>query len=444
MRFNSRILIVLVMALLPLSAHAGSLEQRLLFEIVYKQIGAKPGLLAIHTEALRNYPLFPYLQAAVYEKRLAEATSQTSAFIEQYKGAPFAEKLRQEWLNRLAKNDQGTTFLKVYIDNGNQTLRCHWMRFSLAVPAERRKVLEQFHAWWLSGKPIPKECGTVEVAWRTGYWPAHGAGMDDYWTRLDNAYRLKDKTMIAATRKLMPAGDKALLDLWQQLDKDPEKAANLSHFKGDSRKEWVVRAYGIDRLAWRDPEYAAEVFRDLERDARYPDDLHHRNYQTIALSLASSGSPKAADYLDSVPAGWVDERVATWRVMDAMRRQDYVAADRWMLQLSIDEAQAPRWRYLIGRSADLQGNRDMADILWRSLRKDYNYYGFLARARTGELAAMPSPVLEWSAATLLAVRQLPGMLRAAEWRALDDDQRARKEWYATARQLDEDGIKQRW
>lgn len=132
MRFNSRILIVLVMALLPLSAHAGSLEQRLLFEIVYKQIGAKPGLLAIHTEALRNYPLFPYLQAAVYEKRLAEATSQTSAFIEQYKGAPFAEKLRQEWLNRLAKNDQGTTFLKVYIDNGNQTLRCHWMRFSLA------------------------------------------------------------------------------------------------------------------------------------------------------------------------------------------------------------------------------------------------------------------------------------------------------------------------
>jgi len=112
-----------------------------------------------------------------------------------------------------------------------------------------------------------------------------------------------------------------------------------------------------------------------------------------------------------------------------------------MLLLPVEEAQTSRWRYLMGRSAHLQGNRDQADALWRPLRSEYNYYSFLARLHAGQLESMPTPTLEFSSADTGTVRMLPGVRRAAEWRALRDDQRARREWYATMRKLDEDSVK---
>ncbi|MBK8969936.1 MAG: lytic transglycosylase domain-containing protein [Hahellaceae bacterium] len=433
---------VLLSVHLNVAARTLTLEQqRNLFQSVFKQIEKKPQLLDSYEEELQSYPLFPYLQASVYASNPARHEARIPEFIRQHAGAPFAERVRQVWLERMAKNNRAQAFMESYVDRDNDVMKCHWMRFALRDAAQQQAVLEQFQDWWTSGKTIPDECLVVELAWKNDYWPQKGHGVDDHWSRLDGAWRAKNAAVKTVTRRLIPASDKALLAAWELYDKDPEAVTNSQRWQGEAYKDWVVRSYGLDRLAWRDPERAADTFDRLQHYPGYPDRLRHRSYQTLALALATSGSARAARYLDDMPAEWVDERVTSWRVMDALRRRDYEGADRWMSLLTVEQAQEPRWRYLMGRSAELQGNVAGATTFWRPLQANYNYYGFLARAQNGALETLQPPRMVWSESTLASVREKPGMVRAAEWRRLKDDNRARREWYAVTRTLDQDGVK---
>ena len=435
-------LLVLLSVHLNVAARTLTLDQqRNLFQSVFKQIEKKPQLLDTYQDELHSYPLFPYLQASVYAGNPGRYEARIPEFIREFSGAPFAERVRQVWLERMTKNNRAKEFMDSYVDRDNDVMTCHWMRFALREASKQDAVLERFQGWWTSGKAIPDECLVVELAWKNDYWPKKGHGVNDHWTRLDGAWRAKNAAVKTLTRRLLPANDKGLLTLWELYEKDPEAVTNSSRWQGEAYKDWVVRAYGLDRLAWRDPELAADTFERMERYPGFPETLHHRSYQTVALALATSGSARAAKYLDDMPAEWVDERVTSWRVMDAMRRRDYDGADRWMGLLSVEQAQEPRWRYLMGRSAELKGDSTGAMTFWRPLQTNYNYYGFLARAQNGGLETLQPPRMQWSASTLASVREKPGMVRAAEWRKLKDDGRARREWYAVTRALDEEGIK---
>src|SRR5262245_6481307 len=93
------------------------------FREAYEQVddpGAKPHA---DSEALRDYPLYPYLQAARIRRALADAGEELGSvdqraltFITYHDSEPVGRSLRRVWLASLAERGQWQQFLDQYRD----------------------------------------------------------------------------------------------------------------------------------------------------------------------------------------------------------------------------------------------------------------------------------------------------------------------------------------
>jgi hypothetical protein len=78
-------------------------------------------------KALRDYPLYPYLQAARLRQAIIAAPTvdtnddPTEAFLTQHGTAPVTRELRHAWLDSLAQREQWNRFLGHYIDTSADT-----------------------------------------------------------------------------------------------------------------------------------------------------------------------------------------------------------------------------------------------------------------------------------------------------------------------------------
>ena len=77
------------------------------FQAAYAAAGAGTAGAAVapDSDALRAYPLYPYLQAARLRQRIADpaAAGEIEAFLKQHGDAPYARSLRRSWLMSLAE-----------------------------------------------------------------------------------------------------------------------------------------------------------------------------------------------------------------------------------------------------------------------------------------------------------------------------------------------------
>ena len=83
------------------------------------------------SEALKLYPLYPYLQAARLRRALAGAGSldsideRAATFVTYYDREPVGRNLRRDWLSSLAAREQWQRFLEFYsAEIKDDTLRC--------------------------------------------------------------------------------------------------------------------------------------------------------------------------------------------------------------------------------------------------------------------------------------------------------------------------------
>ena len=97
-------------------------------------------------EELRDYPLYPYLQAARIKRALAESASSTPSlgtvdqraqtFATYYEREPVGRDLRRAWLTSLAERQQWPTFLEQYRDDvADDALQC--LSFTARIELDR-------------------------------------------------------------------------------------------------------------------------------------------------------------------------------------------------------------------------------------------------------------------------------------------------------------------
>ena len=404
---------------------------RTLFRQLERRVAEQPQLLREHRAALADYPLLPYLEAAVLEAsfpRLPER--ELGDFLLRHEGAPFAEKLRDNWLRRLAGKNDGTGFLLYYRPSKDVELRCHYLRFALA-HGSNPTILPGFTEIWLSAKPLPAACQSVEQLWVK----AGERTPERVWQRLELAIKAGESSTVQALKALLPSSERNLVELWQRLHKKPEDVSKTSLFGQNSPQVWRLKAYALERLAWRDRDEALALWDQVATDPTFDPYWREQAGKAYALALYGAGHQAASRFLAAVPARLTDERVAAARVVDAMRQLDWSATDYWINQLPASDYQSNRWRYFSGRSLAAQQRVDSATQIWRGLASNLDYYGFLARSQLGQRDRLSPPPLTVAPALIERIRQLPAMQRAYEWLALDRQVDARREWFVLSQTL---------
>jgi soluble lytic murein transglycosylase len=109
-------------------------------------------------DALRAYPLYPYLQAARLEYNLG-ADAAIVEFLEEHGAAPYIRSLRGAWLADLGRRKQWETYLEHYQDtvDTNVTLRCYALTARAALGRDDG-LEEAIAAQWLTARSLPDVC----------------------------------------------------------------------------------------------------------------------------------------------------------------------------------------------------------------------------------------------------------------------------------------------
>ena len=199
---------------------------------------------------LRDYPLYPYLQAAALEHDIRQTDRATvEAYLKQYPDWIPAADLRRDFLLELARRQDWNGFLALYQPGLGDALSCDALQAQLANGGVLDFDKDLATLWT---KPnLPAACDPVLNA-------AHDQGLltnARLWTRIDRAVDAGQPGTIASLANWLPADDSAAAQRLALALRDPASAtaaaANWPARLCSSKFTGVkTRLGGMARLAW--------------------------------------------------------------------------------------------------------------------------------------------------------------------------------------------------
>lgn len=393
-------------------------------------------------QPLRDYLLYPYLQAERLQWQLSQATEATAegtdaaigAFLAQYGDAPWTRALRVAWLKDLAERQQWPQFAAYYLEARADTLlRCHELNALIATGASAALV-EPALAIWRSGAELPPAC----------------TGVFD-WLKAENA--LSVEAVAARTRLALEAGKPALArplirelpetqregyQRWADMLEEPARHLERGIATGAEPRA-IIDSFA--KLARADADKAAEALArigaacstvpapagDSPCALQSPATVGEMRRE-IALNLAWSRRPETVDMFRLVPEAALDERAHEWRVRAALWSGQWAQAASWIAQMPAALQEQPRWRYWRGRTAEKLDRRERATAEYQKLAQENGYYAVLASERLGRAYAPRTLTRPGDVAARGLISSMPGVVRAREAWLVDQQAWARSEW----------------
>jgi soluble lytic murein transglycosylase len=414
--------------------------QRQLFVIAWAAVEAGAPLPAItDPPALRDYPLYPYLERARLLRalsRVAGGWSRTDedigAFLRDHAGEPVATELRRAWVEQLAAREQWQAVSEWFDPTiSDASLGCQHTRALAALnlqDAERSAV-----ALWLSPQRLPPECEPV-FDWLRG----RNALTDALVEQRARALLANGQAPFARTiARQLPADRAAPLLRWADLLERPEQSldqllADPTELRGT---EAATLLAGWNRLARNDPEAARERF-DRLAPLVEPESV---GAYALALALGLAWDRRAADALDAfraVPTAQLDDYALAWQARAALWKRDWHQVQRSIAAMSTEQREQTRWRYWAARAADEHNETAMAKRLYAAVLPTDNFYAANAAARLGRRAEPHPARLAEDEAAIAALAAQPGFVRARELVLCGLKAPAVMEWSRASESLD--------
>ncbi len=414
------------------SALASDSRQRSLF--LRTETALKEGnfsALADAESSLADYPLLPYLQYLYLSQHVGRSNEkELQRYLDRYDSTAFGADLRADWLRYLAHRDDAAGFLLFYRPQKDRDLQCHYL--NVVRPGELDSAQKaEFLALWLTGDDLPASCSALEKR-----WVAVGERNEErVWQRLELAIEANNTGLINQLKKELPKPARAVADQWLRVHQHPDDLLKpLPATLADRHTAWLL-ADGLERLVWRDRDQGLQAWQVQNAEQALTAELRGRVIYTYALALATSGHANARDWLARIPAEKTDERIAGWRVVDAMRRWQWTEADFWLNQVPEKHRLDSRYRYFRARSQQVQTDPASAAPLFNELATQTDYYGFLARAQLGSMAKPQTKALAIDAELDKRMRQRDDIQRIQEWLLLGRQMMARREWFWATRSM---------
>lgn len=397
---------------------------------------------AASIEALRDYPLYPYLRGArlTTEKGTASLVA-LRAFLGDHADTPVAHRLRRQWLDHLARAGRWEDFLTLYRPGGPTALRCHYLQGLLAT-GSHLDALDLVEPLWLVGHSQPPACDPVFAAWRA----AGALTTELVWRRIELAMAAGNRRLARYLGRFLPAAEttrqamaeRGWLDLWLAVDQDPGLIEETNRFNTAHPRRPRVIAHGILKLADQAPRRAVSAWGLWRERIGFTAGDQARIHSTLGLALARIADERAINSLDQVPAGRDNLAFQEQRLRIALAREDWTKVANWIDQMPDGAVKRERWLYWRARAAEKLGGLDVTER-YRRAAEVRGLWGFLAAERVG----VPLNLTHRPVAPTEALVQLvgsPALRRIEELATLGRSGDLRREWDQFIANLDPDGL----
>ncbi len=436
------------MAIIP--GHVFAMSDQALFKHAREAYAAKnEAALTQDVNQLKaqQYVLAPYADYWLMLLKMDQARDEEiQNFLVQYEDMPFAERVRGEWLKKLAKDENWAPFFDEYAKfrRDDTAVYCYAMQGHLQLADS--DVSTKIKTLWLTTSDLPSSCNPLFDAMQaSGVLTA-----EDIWLRIRMAL-FEGKLGLAKSivTRLPDASDvnlKLLDNAYQSpqslLENKPiivktggkKNTVNLSaSFK--TRYGIEVNLYAIDRLARTNVDTAVAVFERLAD--KLSDDNQAVAWGRIAYHAARAHHPKALEYYALAKGVVLDKEQLAWKVRAGLRVADWKAVQDATSAMRTPQAEEGAWRYWKARALKELNQQVEANAIFGPLSKERHYYGWLAAE---ELESVMGNVIEQytvSDIEVTAIASHPAIKRALELQDMDMRWEAKAEWVWATRGFDD-------
>lgn len=389
---------------------------------------------------LEGYPVRAYLSFDAFKARLARVSvEEMTRFFDLYQDYSFIYRLRASWLTEMARRQDWKNYLHFFDKRENAKFQClaFWARLQLGQVENINNEIEKI---WLSGYSQPQVCDRIFEY----FLETHNDAREVIWLRIEKAFNARRPNLAAYLKKNLDIADQAIVDIWYQAHRRPEKfLISLSDF-GDSTRNIKIILHAIDRLARKDSLKARNLW--LEIEPGYSFSLYQKNAVTrrIALSAGHQKLPEARALLSDLPTEIKDDQIYLMLARIILRGQDWQGLMEIIKQMPAHLQQENEWQYWLARAFESLGYQVISKEKFDFLSTKSSYYGFLAADRLQKSYRIEQENVattnETDEAALLASNA--NMLRARELFFLNRPVDAKREWFQGLRSLDTEQIKQ--
>jgi len=421
------------------TAQAANLAQQRLYYDEAKRALAKGDSAPYkrYANALRDYPLEPYLAYEELTARLKWASNEEiEKFLTEHGDLPQANWMKLRWLRWLAERGEWKTFTNYYDPAMNFTeLDCLYGQYQLAhgLQAEGFKTAEKL---WLVGKSQPEACDRL-----FDRWAAEGQLTEEKrWKRAKLAAEARNHGLASYLVKGLPtlgSHGKLLVEVAQK----PQILSQTSRFSPADDAMADVVSLGLRRLARQDPERALALLDGYTQRMKFSSEEKVAIAREIGLTLAKRFDARALDVMARYDPELRDNTVSEWRARLLLRLGRWDDAYQLTRNMPADLGQTNRWRYWQARSLQLaRPNSAEPQALYQSLAKERDFYGFMAADQVKAPYQLNNQPLALDPKVMQKVRNTAGVRRAMEFHERGQIVDGRREWYHVSRLFSRDEL----
>lgn len=389
--------------------------------------------LAVSTE---GHVLNPYVRYWLLFNKLARPepppAAELSDFLLREAGSMLAERLRGDWLRRMAKDGDWAGYAQLYPDlqAPDQELRCH--DWTARLMTGDRSVLDEVAQQWMELVDSHAACETALRATLS----AGLVGVDEVWWRIRRQVEGKSPGQARTTLAWLPVGSAPPAGAFEQAIGSP--AAWLDRLPPNfavTRAGRELALAALVRLA-RD-DLAGAYGRLIRLQDRLEAGERAYVYSALALRAAFAQQADAVSWFTAAGDIPLTAEQRAWRVRSALRAGDWQTAHQAIQGLTPAEQNEPDWIYWLARAHAAEGRRAEAEALYARIADQTGFYGLLAAEELGQPFAPPLKSGTVTAADLQRVQADPGLQRALALFRLDMRTEGVREWNWSLRGQDE-------
>ncbi len=380
----------------------------------------------------QHYLLAPYADYWLMLLNLEDADNQTvTDFLNKYSDYPFTDRLRGEYLKKLAKKQDWAAFSNE-ISNyqlEDPAVACYAAESS-AVNGDA-SVLEGAKSLWMQAKEQPANCTSL-------YDRMQAAGVlteDDIWERFRLVLADSRINLAKAIVKRSKTFETSQYKLIDKAYSSPQLVLNKRLVSFKTRFGRELNLFALNRIAKTDSLQALSAYKSVE-DLFKPEDRSNF-YGNLALQAAQRQEPQALQWYERADSTDLNKEQLAWFVRAGLREKNWPVVLKAVAKMAPEQADEGAWRYWKARALKAQNQSLEANTLFAKLSTERHFYGWLAQDEMDDVMSAPLNTYKVSDADVDEIASRPAFQRAEALQRLNFRWEAKSEWVQATKDFDD-------
>ncbi|WP_182351760.1 transglycosylase SLT domain-containing protein [Legionella sp. PC1000] len=309
-------------------------------------------------------------------------TTPSAPFLEFISGTtPLSTKLREKWLYELAKSKDWTQFSQYYQPSNDLNLVCY-EQIANYNTGKQQEALKASIPLWLNGDSRPPSCNSLfDLLLKDNNFDQNLI-TQRIALALDRRNIQLARYLLTKYKKPHPLELNTLIAVYQ----NPENISKLN--PGELNDD--IYLYGLKRMVSINMDKALNLWQQSKTQKMLTQAQQQAFLAHVALYKAMRNHEDALQWFAQVKPQYYNDVLLDWQIRFALKRKNW--AQVTALINDSKHKDEPCWQYWLARSLEAQGEKAQAQVLYETLAKNRQYYGFLASLRLNKTPSFANEV----------------------------------------------------